>query len=265
MTAETLSSQNFRIRLQGELLSRLKRNPRYSLRAFARSVGCDFSTLAKILKGQRSVGPGRISRFGRRLGLSPEVIAQYQRTAPVPGRPAAGAAQKKDFVQLAEDSFAVISDWYHYAILELMCVRGFKRDPVWIGNALGIAPEEAEAAVGRLVRVGLLEITSRGQWLDRSGGYVTTVGAAPTAEAFRRLQRQVLGQAAEALDNVPVERRDQSSVTMAVDVGKLPEARKRIQKFRRELGAFLAKGPNQDVYTLSISLFPVTSLRRELP
>ena len=48
-------------------------------------------------------------------------------------------------------------------------------------------------------------------------------------------------------------------MTMAINKEKLPEAKERIKKFRRELSQFLNEGEtNNEVYNLSISLYPVT-------
>src|SRR5688572_17118598 len=58
---------------------------------------------------------------------------------------------------LQTDAFRVISDWYHYTILELTFVEGFRNDPTWIANKLGITQFEAKEAIARLKRLELLE------------------------------------------------------------------------------------------------------------
>jgi hypothetical protein len=47
-------------------------------------------------------------------------------------------------------------------------------------------------------------------------------------------------------------------MTMAVDPGKIPEAKKRILKFARELCEFMEAGKRSRVYELSVSLFPIS-------
>jgi len=46
---------SFRLRLQAELARRCAGNPRYSLRAFARRLGVDHSTLSQLLRGRRAL------------------------------------------------------------------------------------------------------------------------------------------------------------------------------------------------------------------
>lgn len=61
-----------------------------------------------------------------------------------------------DYLQVSIDTCSVISDWYHYAILELTYVSGFKANPNWIVKKLSITVEESKSAVERLKRLGLL-------------------------------------------------------------------------------------------------------------
>ena len=48
-----------------------------------------------------------------------------------------------EYQQLQMDTFRVISDWYHFGILELTYLKSFKSDPRWIAKALGITEIEA--------------------------------------------------------------------------------------------------------------------------
>jgi uncharacterized protein (TIGR02147 family) len=253
---------DFRLYLQSELVRRCQKNPKFSLRSFARLLQMDYSTLSKILRGQRPVGQRAMRKIAAKLGLGPEQIARFSGQAAVE---VTETLSQAEYQRLSLDSFQIISDWYHYAILELMRVEGFKPDPRWIARALGISVAEVQAAVERLERVGIIEIARDGRWLDRSDGNTTTVGNEFTATAFRNLQKQVLERALEALEAVPYELRDQSSMTMAIDSRKLPAARQKIKAFRRELDQFLSRGGKRDqVYNLSVSLYPLTLLKQNL-
>jgi len=251
---------SFRLLLQNELIRRSRNNPRYSLRAFARSLEYDVSSLSKILSGKRPIGRKLISRFGGRLGLPPDVIQSYRRS--LSRRESDLELENDDTYQnLSLDAFQIIADWYHYAILELMRVDSFRAHPGWIARALGISRHEVNAAVERLRRTGLLRLDSKGRWIDVSGEKTSTVGNDFSAAAFRAMQRQLLEKALDSLENVPFEKRDHSSMTMAVDVSKLPEARERIRRFRRDLARRLSRGScKHEVYNLSIAFFPLTHL-----
>ncbi|MBI3543074.1 MAG: DUF4423 domain-containing protein [Deltaproteobacteria bacterium] len=216
------------------------------------------SFLSKILNRKRAVTEDTLDRFSRKLSLSPVDVQNFKtRLKNVELEPAL------QFQQITLDHFQMIADWYHYALLELVSTKGFKPEAKWVARRLGITPGEVSDAVDRLVRLGFLEVTPRGRWVNKSGSN-TTVGNEFTAAAFRQLQRQVLEKALIALEEVPMERRDQSSMTMAIDASLLPEAKERIRKFRRELSRFLAKSDSLDeVYQLGISLYPLTQVIKE--
>ena len=251
METRPASIQTF---LQSELLRRSKANPRYSLRAFARTLRVDHSTLVKILNGKRKLGKRATQKMAQQLGLSADEAAHFL-------QPKTDQAAD-NYQQLTLDSFAIISDWYHYAILELIRSDDFKPELGWMARVLGITTEEAGTAVERLKRLGLIETSSEGRWFQPEDSKATTMGNPFTSRAFRNLQKQILEKAIVALEEVPMELRDQTSMTMAIDVSKLPEAKKKITEFRRELAALLSRGERRDeVYHLSLSLYPVSQIK----
>lgn len=242
--------------LNDEFLRRCRKNKSYTLSAFARSLKVDTSTLSKIMKGLRTPGKRAVVALATKLKLDAETIARL-------ADPKKAAQTQASYQQISLDHFHIIADWYHYAILELMVLRDFEPDLAWIAKALKISSTEAREAVERLTRVGILEIKPDGRWVDHSGGYSTTTGSEFTAAAFRQLQHQVLGQAIVALENVPFEKRSQTSMTMAIDPARLPEARELIKQFRRRLNRLVGGSGRKrsEVYQLSVSLFPVTQIK----
>lgn len=261
MTTGTEASQ-FRLFLQEELVRRCKKNPSYSIRAFARFLETDHSSLAKILNGKLTAGPHTVTKFGSKLGFTP---TDFKKFIAAPNKPTKSKTSgiTLNYEQLTLDSFKVISDWYHYAILELMRVKGFRSDLSWVARALGISLAEARSAFERLVRLNMISQNKRGKWVDHTNGTSTTIGNPFTASAFRNLQRQILERALIALEDTPLSRRDQSSMTMAIDSRKLGAAKQRIKDFRRELDQFLGQGELDEVYHLSVSLYPVTQFNAQ--
>src|SRR5262245_57459511 len=112
--------KDFRLFLQNELIRRCKKNPGYSLRAFAKGLEMDFSTLSKLLKGQRPIGKLVIKRLSSKLGLDPKVTGQFL------SNQNSDVQVAGDYQQISLDSFNIIADWYHYAILELMRLDKFE-------------------------------------------------------------------------------------------------------------------------------------------
>lgn len=240
--------------LREEFLRRCRKNRSYNLSAFARSLKVDVSTLAKIMKGQRRVGKRAMAALCTKLGLSPDQVRAFQDHAD-------GATSAPNYQQLTLDSFRVISDWYHYAILELMGVKAFRPDTAWVARTLGISVTEVQLALERLQRLEIIEMDTDGNWRDLSGGFSTTIANDFTAAAFRRLQQQILERAITALEETDYEKRSQTSMTMAINPAQLSKAREMIQEFRRGMNALLSEsGKCTEVYQLSVSLYPITEI-----
>jgi len=254
---------DFRLFLQDELASRCQKNSRYSLRAFARSLGIGSSDLSKLIRRQRQLSPEMLSKLANRLDLDPETLREYSEALELQLKihrqvHAATQTPADNYRQISLDTFRLIADWYHFAILELIKVRGFRGHSAWIAKRLGLTASEVNIAVQRLKRLNFLEVTSRGKWCDKVGA-TTSVSNGHTDSAKRLQQRQILTKSIEALEDIPLELRDHSTVVMAIDSSRIPAAKGMIRDFRRQLSTLLEKGSDKDqVYVLNVSLFPVT-------
>lgn len=56
--------------------------------------------------------------------------------------------------QLSMDQFAIIADWYHFAILNLINTPGFKSDISWIAKRLGLFLYAVDGPVPDLFHAG---------------------------------------------------------------------------------------------------------------
>jgi uncharacterized protein (TIGR02147 family) len=247
---------NFRVWLQKEFTDRCRKNPRYSLRAFAKLLGMEAASVSQILSGKREASTKVITRICDRLSVNPR--ARFQLLLNVKKRVAKAQTEPAppSFQQLTADAFSVIADWYHYAILELTFTENFDSSPNWIAKKLGITPTEAKVALDRLERLELIELID-GR-LQKTQAFLTNGPDGFSAPALKELQRQLLQKALDAIDLVPQEEKDVTSMTMAINPAKLPEARRRIKNFRRQLCAFLEEGPRTRVYNLGVQLYPIS-------
>ena len=78
------------------------------------------------------------------------------------------------------------------------------------------------------------------------------------SQALRISHRQSIEQALLALNEIPIELRDITSITMAIDLKRLPLAKKIIKEFRLKMSDVLEKGDQSEVYNLNIQLLPVS-------
>ncbi len=221
------------------------KNSSFSLRAFSSQLQMNHSALLEFLNGKRKIGPRGANRIAQSMMLPPEVREK------VFTRPTASMT----YSTLQADQFRSISEWYHFAILSLAETKGFKSDSDWIAKRLGIRRQEAQMAIDRLLRLKMIE--RQGTKLVPTGqAFSSPDGVADLA--VRSTHHKYLEMAQESLHRDSVDQRDFTSITMAIDPKKIPEARKRIRKFRDELCTYLESKDKIEVYEFCLQLFPLT-------
>lgn len=237
------------------LEERIQRNPSYSLRAFAKQLGISAATLSGILSGKRKLTAEMMGKIGFALNLAPEEVWDHQRQAL--GHVENPAHAK--FVELSQEMFMIVSEWYHLTILELMKLSDFEPNANWISKRLGVNSNQIKIAIDRLQRVGILEIHGN-VWVDKTDGFTTHYNPQQTSEAKKRYQKQILEKSMESLERDDYSIRDHSSTTMAINTKDILKAKKEIQAFRKKLCELMESSPRPDeVYQLQVGFFPLTA------
>ena len=240
--------------LKSEFARSKARNRSYSLRSYSRDLGVDASNLSKILSYQKPLGAVLKRKLGKKVGLTDAEVDELLNGY----RPFLNTIDK-DYNKHTHEKFEVVSAWQHYAILELFKIRGFQPSSAEISKRLGIPKKDAAESLSRLKSVGLLKENSSGL-LEPVDDSSSSLLSGSTSQAHRNQQREILEGAITALNKTPIEKRSQSSMTMAIDSNRLEEAKLLIKNFRRQMGRLLSHSENLDeVYQLSISLYPVTN------
>jgi transcriptional regulator with XRE-family HTH domain len=153
----------FRNRLEQEFAARREKNSRYSLRAFAKFLGADHSSVSQILRGTRPVPAVRIRAWGKKLGLSAEEISAYIAAGHVPE--AAVLDRQKQLLHWTAEAMSIVTDPVHYEIIRLSRSKSFRADCRWIAQETGFTADEVNIAVSRLLRLGLIEL-HKDRWRD---------------------------------------------------------------------------------------------------
>ena len=260
-TTRVSPHSTFRFYLQAELARRCSNNPQYSLRSFALQLKVDHSTLSQILRGKRLLSDRMISKLGNHLALDSSTIDSFILQEKL--HSAEVRSTQGEVRQLAHDTVSLISNVYHYTILELIQLPEFKPDSRWIARVLNLTIDEVNLAIARLLRLGLLEMVAMDKWVDKSGANVTTL------EDFSHAAIQHLAQQVRNLSNIGVSegthaRRERHSTTIPIKKERLEQARQVIAKMEQELIECLATGDQyDDVYQLEIRLYPITDLNNQ--
>ncbi len=253
-----LESHSYRQFLEEELTKRIQHNPQYSLRAFSRNLKISPGELSEILRGKRQLSLKTSLKIAKALGLSP---TETQHLAYLVQLEKAGdnrslLSEPASRNQLTLDIFNILSDWYCFALLNLVNCSNFQENEKWIAKKLGISILEARTGLQRLLRVGLLERV--GTKLIVTKDYVISPEGVPS-EAIKNFHRQMLMKAIQALDLQDVDTREIVGAGFSVDPKNIKPLRKEISNFLDSLIERYDKGKNRtEVYHCEIALFRLT-------
>lgn len=243
MNMDHVSNNRFILFLQQELVRRINDNPKYSLRAFSGACGVSPGALSAILSRKRKLTSQTKEKISNALGISLENYVWLQDDSEI----------------LPRDQFATISEWYHFAILELIKLKSFQGNTSWIAKKLDLNIKEVDIAVERLKRLKLLKIEN-GKWIDTyHDQFLTNFDGISTSQAQRNMQKQVLQKSIRSLENDPLEERSHTSITLAIAKKDMTKAKKIIREFEQQLIEMLETEPEPDeVYNLSIGFYSLT-------
>jgi uncharacterized protein (TIGR02147 family) len=245
---------------------------RFSFRAFAKRAGIrSFNFLQLVMKGQRDLSAQMAHHFARGCGLS-GAEAEYFCELVTFGQAKTTEERNRAYERLGRfrqfrashrlepAQVAYHNNWYMPAIRELVSLPDFVEDPKWIAGTLRppISPAQAREALATLQELGLLVRDGDGH-LCQSSSLVTT-GPGPLGHHVVNYHRVMIEQAARALDDVPREQRDISSLTLCVGQEGFERIRQRIADFRQELLQIAELGERADrIVQIGFQLFPLST------
>ncbi len=255
--------------LKEHLLQKKKNNKSYSLRAFARDLNLNNGVLSQFFSLKRIPSLKQGILIANSLNLNDREQKEFIQSI-------VKIKQEKDFKKnnflieriskiktsaisyfLNESKFDVISDWFYYAILELTFVKDFKSDYHWIANRLGLTAIQTKKAIQTLLDIGLLFYDKNHQ-LKKSEERIVTSNRDKTAKCLKKRQEQILQKSIKSLYHDPIEIRNHSAMTIAINPQHIQKAKIKIDQFLLEMTDYLEVGEQSEVYELSVSLFPLT-------
>ena len=267
------SLPHYRDYLEREFQLRQRRNPGYSLRAFARDLDMQPSKLSEVIRGLRGISKTMAAKLAVRLKMAEQDAQAFvalvdvhqtksSRTSELAKAKIQSLESLAQFEEINLERFKVISDWHHFAILELTETRRFQSDTKWIAKRLGLSVAQTQTAVTRLLDFGLLEKAEDGT-LRQTKKNLATPSGIPSRE-IREHHSQILTKAEKAIFDVPIDEREYSATTLAFAQDQMDEVRDEIKKFRRRLNKIIESRPTKDrVYSLAIQFFPMDQKFKE--
>jgi transcriptional regulator with XRE-family HTH domain len=241
--------ETFQQKLYLEWEKRRAKNPRYSLRSFARVLNLSPGALSSYLSGKRKLTPKAANKIMSQLSLNLDEKNAWQSLMPAKSR--AG----QTYHELTADQHRIVSEWYHYAILSLVKVKDFEPNSAWISKRLGISQSQAEQATERLFRLGFLK-KKGAKWI-RVVPNLTTKNDQPN-ELLRYAHMKNLEMASDAIQTQSVEDREFQAMTLAFDSSKKELSKKLIREFLKDFSEKMESQNYDQVSKICIQFFNLT-------
>ena len=236
-----------------------------SYRSFARRAGFRSPNFLKlVIDGARNLGPASVEGVARACQLDARgcnylgELVVLRRTRSLADRAAVlerimSYGERVELFPLERSAAEYFGRWWVPVVRELSFCDGFQDDASWIARCLGgrIDEEQARRALEALSRLGLLG--------DRDTEVQSvTSGAELQIAAMRRYHQQLLRVASAAVEEVEPARRDVSAITISGDAETLAEAKRMVQRFRKDLLKLERKARSRtQVFQFCLQLFPI--------
>lgn len=238
------------LELLREEFTRLKvRNPKFSLRAFARRLGLGPGPLSDMLRSQMSWNLSR-ERAVELLGRMEVPREKLNRQLVLMGLEA-----KVERVSLPEDKFFLIADPLYAAVLAAYRLAPEAAREALLREGMGISGAELEAAREELKAVGALQAGPDGSLEAIAGPLRPAADTAPERwrETALRLMRTQLAAAEEARPG----ELDTHAITFVADEQALSSVRREIERLVANTPYHgTGGGEGCRLYTLAVQLFP---------
>lgn len=247
--------------LQTRLHEQQRKNPRFSIRAYSKKVGIHFAALSAILNGKRNVSRKLATRVADRLYLDPqersELLGHFPEARKQINRNNLSPQEPK-YLELSAQQFKIAAEWEHFAVMNLLQCSHYKSSLSWIARRLNLTESRTSQVVQRLIDLKLVTLDSKGHLTRSKANYRTPDDYADIS--LKKMHEQTLDLARESLYRDPIEHRDFTTVTAAINPKNIRTAKERIRKFEDDLCDLLEEGERTEVYRLSVQLFPLTQI-----
>ena len=246
----------------------------FSFRYLAAKIGIDASFYAKVLNKQKHLGENKIediSDFLKLKGREREFFITLFRF----NRAKSERTEKELFTRLLtlknttgktldKSNYRYFSEWFNIPIRELLNSYDFSGNYAELASKLipEISEAEAKRAIQTLSELSLIE-KDESEFYRPSESILTT-GDQWKAIAIREFQKKMINHAALALDTIPPEDRDISSLTISTSRSCLEAIREKLQQARREILEMINAEKSVDgVYQINLQIFPLSKQGEE--
>jgi uncharacterized protein (TIGR02147 family) len=247
-----------------------KNNHRFfSFRYISGKTGLDASFYVKVLNKQKHIADKAIPtlinflHFNRQEGDYFSLLVKFNKAKQNDQEmfyfEKLLALRRPSATVLDNEMFEYFSSWWNIALRELINIVPAVTDSKDLASRLlpAIAPAQARRSIALLQKLGMIQKDESGAFKLKSD-FVTTEGMVH-ALAIRSFQKEMLRLAMEAIDRVPREDRDISTLTISTSRECLSLIREKLAEIRREIIELVRKEEKtEEVFQLNFQIFPLT-------
>jgi len=258
---------DYRLYLRDYYKERKSQQPYFTYRFIAQRLHVDHSFLVKIFMSHKHLAVKSIDTLNEILKHSKKE-SEYFKLLVLYGRSKSRDEMKNYFEQILKylefssaqvdkDKYEYFQNWYNIAVRELVGLGAFTGDYEKLARLTipKIRSSEAKAAIALLLRLGLIEKDNAGKYSVVSR--FITPGENFRALSLREFQASAGRLAVEALETIPKEERDISSITVTLSEQSLAAIKEQIRLTRQEIFKIAQDDLHADrVYNLNLQLFP---------
>lgn len=247
--------------------------PFFSYRFIGAKLGVNAGLVARIFNGQAHASLKHLAPLGKLYGLAGVELEYFEELVRFGRAKTQGewdrhfarmqAIRGERFRTVADDQIEYYASWQHNAMRTLLSIFAFKgHNYKRLGSQLvpPLSAEQTKASLELLEALGLVEIGSDGFYrvVDK---FIST-GDKWKASMIARFQKEMVRLSGEAIESVPKELRDVSSLTLPFSRSMMDTARERLKAFRQEMLALSRECDQEDcVYQLNLQFFPLAFVR----
>lgn len=237
---------------------RKKSRPQYSLRSFASKIQVSPGNLSQFFNKKKVFNKKTLEKILYILEPNPEtrkeflhdynsqLVTKIKQQAKIANYPS-----KK----IGPTSFDKVKDPIFFNFLNMLETEFYKtNEESAIVKKLGMTQEAYEAMINVLINEELVNVDETGKLSRRAMHLKTDDDIA--SEAIRFHHKKVIEKSITALETIPVDLRDITSLTLPVNLEQMPKAKELIRKFQDDMIHLLNQGSKSEVYHLSVALFP---------
>ncbi|MGZ3770586.1 MAG: DUF4423 domain-containing protein [Bdellovibrio sp.] len=250
--------------LFSELKRRINKNKKYSLRSFARDLDISPSFMSRILRKETSLSLKKGEILLKKIKWSEVkselfiLLINYHNCSGGTAKQVLESQlvekikkSEQEIFNLNREHHFLLSQWFHFAIIELTLLPSFKSSPRWIAERLKITVPEVEESIKRMLLLGILQYDGNILKRCHSSYWIGNY----SSKDIRAFHANHLSLAAKALEKQKMEERYFIGSTFPVDVSSLPKIESLIKEFHKKILAISESANSNQIYHMAVQLY----------